>query len=356
MDRNVKKALFVLAGAVFVAFLYFYFSLERTFEILGGSDAVLQKQEEPAEIEPGSDDGKTTLVAVGDIMLSRGVEQKMIAKGDWKYPFLGTAEMTRKADIAFGNLETTVLPGKAIPSGSFTFRTDPKALAGLEYGGFDVLSLANNHMMNFGLNGLRATIDNLDDAGISHAGAGLSDEEIAEPVIMEADGMSFGFLAYSYAKEQSFHDGGKTYGVAYAKTDDMKRQVAALRQRADVVVVSMHMGNEYEIYPSSAQKGFARAAVDAGADLVIGHHPHVVQTFEKYKEGYIIYSLGNFVFDQMWSEETRLGVVATVTFEGKKIESVEFTPVKIFDYAQPQFFEGAQAEMISERLEATDDR
>ena len=297
------------------------------------------------------DDGKVVLVAVGDIMLSRVVEQKMIAKKDWKYPFLETAEITSGADIAIGNLETTVLPGEIVPTGSFSFRTDPKALEGIKLAGFDILSLANNHIMNFGLNGLKATLQNLDTAGISHIGAGISEEEIEKPVIKEVGGTKFGFLAYSYSRDYSFYKDGDTYGVSYATIDKMKGQVTALEKSVDVVVVSMHMGTEYETEPNSAQKNFARAAVDAGADLVLGHHPHVVETFEKYKDGYIIYSLGNFVFDQMWSEETRLGAIAEVTFEDKQISNIRFVPIKIYDYAQPRVLEGAQAEMIQKRLE-----
>lgn len=352
--KGINKNLTVLFAVILLSvFAFSFFSYSNRFAVQmnpqerGGGNNVQKAPEEeaPEEVE------KIVLAAVGDIMLSRNVEQKMIAKSDWKYPFLQTAAITSAADITFGNLETTILPGNVIQSGSFTFRTDPKAIEGLQLAGFDVLSLANNHMLNFGRNGLEKTLQNLDAAGIGRSGGGLSEEEIYRPVVKEVKGTRIGFLSYSYAKDQSFDKSGQIYGTAYMDAARMKVQVAELRKDVDVVVVSMHAGAEYETSPHPSQINFAHSAVDAGADIVIGHHPHVVQTFEKYNEGYIIYSLGNFVFDQMWSEETRLGAIALIEIEENKISKIGFVPVKIFDYAQPQLLEGEQAEMILKRLE-----
>lgn len=361
MNRTVKTAFLLLTGATVAASLYFYFPLQNTFVIegglaknnsqaVGGSGVAPDGEGSDDVATTGKSDSKIVLAAVGDIMLSRDVERRMIAKKDWKYPFLQTAGITSEADITFGNLETAILPGKSVSVNSFLFRTDPKALEGLGVAGFDVLSLANNHTMNFGRTGLESTLQNLDGAGIGHIGAGLNEADIYAPVIKEVDGVKIGFLAYTYAKEQPRGSDGSVYGTAYAKIDTMKGQVTELAKSVDVVVVSMHMGEEYQTSPNAAQKNFARAAVDAGADLVVGHHPHVVETFEKYGEGAIIYSLGNFVFDQMWSEETRLGAIAMVTIENKKISGIRFVSIKIFDYAQPQLLVGKEGEMILERL------
>lgn len=360
MNRMAKNSFLILSVVVLAALFCFYFLPGNSFVIEGGmnqnekgaasGESGVAKNMEKDDIVAEGDGGKVILAAVGDIMLARSVERQMIAKGDWKYPFLSTADITGGADIAFGNLETTILPGKTSANNSFFFRTDPKALEGLKFAGFDVLSLANNHIMNFGLDGLQSTLQNLDGAGIGHIGAGVSEKEIYAPVIKEVDGVKFGFLAYTYAKEQ-FSKNGEVYGTAYADVDKMKEQVAELAKSVDVAVVSMHMGEEYQTQSNAAQKNFARAAVDAGADLVVGHHPHVVETFEKYNGGYIIYSLGNFVFDQMWSEETRLGAIAKVTVENKKISDMEFVPIKIFNYAQPQILEGEEKDIILKRLQ-----
>ncbi|MDD3190396.1 MAG: CapA family protein [Candidatus Pacebacteria bacterium] len=346
----------IMVSALLLAFLSVFFVFILTFSnSYSFSGELLRLMGKGRNMRVGelelSRDSDVVLVAVGDIMLSREVERRMIMRGDWKYPFLETATITNSADIAFGNLETTILEGSLVSDDSFFFRTDPQSVEGLKFAGFDVLSLANNHMMNFGADGLESTIENLDGAGMNYVGAGVNEDDINRPVIIEAKGVKFGFLAYTYNRDKYKNTDGDFYGLSYMDTEKMKAQVGALKKEVDIVVVSMHAGTEYVLTSHTSQTNFARAAIDAGADLVIGHHPHVVETFEKYKDGYIIYSLGNFVFDQMWSEETRLGAMAKITFRDAEILDIEFVPVKIFDYAQPQILEGNEKEMILERLE-----
>ncbi len=283
-------------------------------------------------------------------MLSRVVEQKMIEYGDYKYPFLKIAGIIREADIVFGNLETTMISGRIIKSEEMIFRADPKSIEGLKFAGFNVLNIANNHIMNFGKDGLDSTIKILDENNIMRVGAGRSEEEIYKPVIKNIKGAKFAFLGFTYNSDQREFFDGEIYGVANMEIEKMKENVEKANLENDIVIVSMHAGTEYQTFPSSFQENFARGAIDAGADLVIGSHPHVVQAVEKYKERYIIYSLGNFVFDQMWSNETRLGVIAEIIFNNKKIDSINFIPIKIYDYSQPTILEGEEAEMILERL------
>lgn len=353
MKQIVKISATIFAAAAFFAVVFFVLSYSNSFSIIQNEIAKIQKSGEDKidgnlELE---NENKITLVAVGDIMLSRDVERKMVGKNDWKYPFERTADITSGADIAFGNLETPILQGDPVPTDSLIFRADPKSVEGLKFAGFDVLSLANNHMMNFGHGGLQSTLNNLDSAGISHVGAGLNESGIYKPVIKTVKGIKFGFLAYSYSNEQSVDKDKNIYGVAKMNVDLMKSQVAELRKSVDVVVVSMHAGTEYSTVANGAQINFAHSAIDAGADLVIGHHPHVVENFEKYNNGYIIYSLGNFVFDQMWSDETKLGVIAKITFNKNKIYKIDFIPIKIFDFAQPRLAEGSDKDKILQRLE-----
>lgn len=290
------------------------------------------------------------LIAAGDVMLSRSVEKKMIEKKNFKYPFIKTAELTSSADITFGNLETPIIAGKTVNTSEMKFRTDPKSLAGLRYAGFDVLSLANNHMMNFGSKGLEETVKNLDQSGILHAGAGIGTDNISRSANLDIKGVKFAFLAYTYNIDLKKTSKGEEYGVSSMDKERMKGEVKKAKEKSDIVVVSMHAGTEYKTRSGTFQQDFAHSAIDAGADLVIGHHPHVVQEMEKYNGKYIIYSLGNFVFDQMWSNETRLGAVAEITFNGKEIKSARFHPVKIFDYSQPSFIDGAEAIRILGRL------
>ncbi|MCK4892250.1 MAG: CapA family protein, partial [Candidatus Pacebacteria bacterium] len=235
------------------------------------------------------------MIAVGDIMLSRVVEQKMIEYGDYKYPFLKIAGIIREADIVFGNLETTMISGRIIKSEEMIFRADPKSIEGLKFAGFNVLNIANNHIMNFGKNGLESTIKVLDENNISYIGAGLNKEDIYSSVKKEIKGTKFAFLGFTYNSDQRKYSDGEIYGVANMEIEKMKECVRKAKLENDIVIVSMHAGTEYKISSSYFQENFARNAIDAGADLIIGHHPHVVQNVEKYKEGYILYSLGNFV-------------------------------------------------------------
>ena len=145
------------------------------------------------------DQVEVSILAVGDIMLSRSVETLMKNKNNWSLPFEKIKEITSSADIAFGNLETSIFPGRQIQTGEFAFRVDPQAIHGLLSAGFDVLSLANNHTPNFGEKGLINTFDVLKDNNIKYVGAGKNKAEASLPVIIEKNGLKFGFLAYSYS-------------------------------------------------------------------------------------------------------------------------------------------------------------
>ena len=340
----------IIFGCVFILRTNNSFSIINNYQIQDFVREVLVDIKETKVELKEKESSEIKMIVVGDIMLSRTVEQKMIEYDDYKYPFLKTAEITNKADIVFGNLETTIIEGRVIKSNEMIFRTDPKAVEGLKLAGFNVLSIANNHIMNFGRSGLESTIKNLDENNISHIGAGIGKEEIYKPVIRDIKGTKFAFLGFTYNSDQRCFSDGEIYGVANMEIEKMKEEVKKVRLENDIVIVSMHAGTEYKTSSSLFQESFARSAINAGANLVIGRHPHVVQNVEKYKEGYIFYSLGNFVFDQMWSNETRLGAIAEIVFKDKKINSIKFIPVKSYDYSQPAILEGAEAEMILERL------
>jgi len=293
---------------------------------------------------------EVTLMAVGDIMLSRSVEQLMVKKNDFTLPFVKLANVTKGVDIAFGNLETTVIAGRKISTGEFEFRTDPKSLEGLKLAGFDLVSLANNHTYNFGAKGLDSTFVELQKADIKYVGAGEGSAEAAAPVIIERGGMMFGFLSYVYPQPQSSRATADRPGLNFMDLDQLKNDVNILKDQVDWVVVTMHSGTEYKFKPNQEQINFAHAAIDAGASVVIGHHPHVVQTFEKYKDGYIFYSLGNFVFDQMWSEETKQGLMAKIVFNSDQIQSIQAIPIIINQEYQPDIATAPTDEKIVSRL------
>jgi poly-gamma-glutamate capsule biosynthesis protein CapA/YwtB (metallophosphatase superfamily) len=293
-----------------------------------------------------------TLIAVGDVMLSRNVASKMSEKG-MDYPFLKTRDYLRSGDIVFGNLETPIFPGRKISRSEMIFRSDPGSEKTLVDSGFDILSLANNHTPNFGKKSLKDTFKYLDQAGLIYAGAGENESDAHAPAIIETKGFRFAFLAYNDTDvvPDNWEAISNSPGTAFMDKKKMQRDVKAAKANADFVIVSMHSGYEYKPKPNNHQIDFSHSAIDAGADLVIGHHPHVVQTIEKYKDKFIFYSLGNFVFDQMWSQETREGLVAKFIFSADGIEKIDLLPVLIEDYSQPSFTESKTVSRVLDRLD-----
>jgi len=298
------------------------------------------------------EDLEVVLIAVGDIMPGRTVEQKMINYNDWTYPFKETYQVTTTGDIVFGNLESPLLKGPVVPAGSLVFRANPQTTTGLQYAGFNVVSLANNHMKNQGTEGIQETIAYLDQANIKHTGAGLTGTEARQPAIIEVNGIKFGFLAYTDSSftPNSYEATANRPGSPFINTEELIEDINKLKDNSDVIIVSMHAGAEYSPQPNHKQIDFAHAAIDNGAQLVIGHHPHVVQPMEEYNNGHVFYSLGNFVFDQMWSTATRESVIAVITFSNTEIENVELVPIKIFDYSQPRVLSDLEGQNIISRM------
>jgi poly-gamma-glutamate synthesis protein (capsule biosynthesis protein) len=201
-------------------------------------------------------------------------------------------------------------------------------VAGLSLAGIDVVSTANNHARDRGSYGLQFTLDWLTNHGIAVAGTGKTAAEAHAGAVVVRKGVRFGFLAYTYDANNGNHKDIDPR-IAVLDVDAMRRDVAAMLRRAAVVIVSMHAGNEYQPQPNKQQRDFARAAIDAGAQVVVGHHPHVRQPMERYAGGVIFYSLGNLVFDQFQRTETQIGSLADLTFEGSRLLRAEILTVNI---------------------------
>lgn len=247
-----------------------------------------------------------TLLFVGDVMLARSVGDTMAAKNDWTWPFARIASTTRAADVAFANLETTIST-RGAPSGcGYCFRADPRVTEGLRYAGFDALSVANNHIHDYGPDAFADTLAAISSSSMSPV---IGDE----PVIKTVRDTRIAYLAFA----EPFNE---TRIVA---------DITRVHTQTDVLIVSFHAGTEYELMHNATQERVYRAAVDAGADLVIGTHPHVVQDVEQYRGKWILYSLGNFVFDQNWSDATRHGLMVRATVLNGHITGVEQIPVEI---------------------------
>ena len=243
--------------------------------------------------QSAAEEDSLELLFVGDIMLDRGVEAQIKKNNDWRWPFLKIANTLQKADLVFGNLESQISDKGEKIGTIYSFRAKPAAVESLIYAGFDVISVTNNHSFDYGKEALDDSIHRLKIAGIA-----------TSPVTKMLDETTISFLAY------------KQWELKQSWQDDIKNATG------DIVVVSIHAGEEYSKEPTIFQKNFAKDAIEAGADLVVGHHPHVTQPVEQYKNGWIAYSLGNFVFDQDFSAETMQGLMLKVLVEDKKIKEV----------------------------------
>lgn len=271
---------------------------------------------------------KNRLLFAGDVMLCRDIGREIRKSGNPALPFVKLAPLLSSADIAFINLESPFAENGPRGEQGLVFRARPETVAGLVLAGINIVSTANNHARDCGEHGIAFTIDLLRRNHIEPVGTAESEEKAHQGVILIRHGVRFGFLGYTYDQSNgNWHDVDNR--IAVADPAVMEQDVHNLLQRADVVIVSMHHGFEYWKRPSPQQVEFAHRAIDAGAVLVVGHHPHVTQPVEHYRNGVIFYSLGNFVFDQFQRVETQRGTIADVVFSGHAISTAGTIPVRI---------------------------
>jgi poly-gamma-glutamate synthesis protein (capsule biosynthesis protein) len=297
---------------------------------------------------------------VGDVIFGRHVQEILDAKGDPEHPFRPLAALYSEVDFTFANLENPFFSG-AKPRGTPPGKTLPVLWAKPEHARtlaryrFFAVNLANNHAMDQGLAGLEETMTTLDAAGIRHVGAGRSLEEAWRPMIVDVRGLRIGFVGVSYTSQNDT----SLRNEHVARIEDEDRLAAACkeareREKAHFVVATMHAGVEHDHEPNAQQRVFARAAVRAGADIVIGAHPHVVQPAAKVEGTWVFYSLGNFVFDQP-SLDNREAVAVELELvlppggARAKIERLRVHPVRI-DEAAPRPAPEESAVRILRRL------
>jgi poly-gamma-glutamate synthesis protein (capsule biosynthesis protein) len=300
--------------------------------------------------------GSVTLNAVGDLMLERDIITLMDMHGS-AWPYDAVRHLLADADITIGNMEGTFSERGVADNKLYTFRTPPRHAAGLAQAGFDVVSLANNHAMDYGDVALADTLAALDAAGVRHSGAGENAAAARRPVVLETNGLRIAFLSYN-AVTESTPAGPSSPGVAWGDEPTIRADVAAARQLADLVVVSLHAGTEYVDAPSGVQRQLGRAAIDAGAALVLGHHAHVFQGWQRYGQGVFVLGLGNFVFDLDFDDYQTLGprpfqtAVLHIELTGEGVTKVEARPVFI-DPAQnrPVVPDGETLRAIEARIE-----
>jgi poly-gamma-glutamate capsule biosynthesis protein CapA/YwtB (metallophosphatase superfamily) len=299
----------------------------------------------PTYAVPGDPSRIRTLLVTGDVIPARGVDYFATTRHDFLWPFRRTADYTKNADITYINLESPLFAGCAVdPGPSFTFCGDARFVNGLTLMGADVVNLANNHLTNYGAQGVTLTDQLLHQHGMQTSGLG--------PVaVLDVRGIKFGFIGFNGV------------GRAIDRTA-LKAGIERARQLADIVVVQFHWGKEYERQPMPDRAvptpddpvAIGHLSIDWGADIVIGNHPHWYQGIEVYHGKLITYAHGNFVFDQMWSEETREGVIGTYTFYGTQLVSATWKAYRIYDYGQPVFMNAKDDATARQTMEAASDQ
>jgi poly-gamma-glutamate synthesis protein (capsule biosynthesis protein) len=303
------------------------------------------------------------LMFTGDINLGRCVAKESIIAGDFAHPFRMVAEKLSDADITIGSLDGTISDEShpmACPDSTNLIGPENMVL-GLQFAGFDVITVATNHSKDCGEKGYNCkelsfldTVANLSEAGIQPVGGGENLSASRQPVILERRGIRFAFLAVNQidVRVWATESTPGTAPLSAATIEQIKNDIAAAREQADVVIVLPQWGIEYASRPEAVQRDWAQQFLNAGASLVVGNGPHIVQPVEVFPNGVAYYALGNFVFDQ-GQNHRREGVVVEVLFKGSQVESWELNPVSINYYTyQPIWAEGSEAEKILNRAAA----
>jgi gamma-polyglutamate biosynthesis protein CapA len=299
------------------------------------------------------------IVAVGDILLDRGIARR-IERGGPRIVFARVRDVISSADLAFGNLECPLTDNCDRSRQRISFRARPRYVEALTDAGFDMLSLANNHSMDCGTRGLLETMSNLKRGGLRWSGAGGTRAEAEAPVILNLKGIRIAFVSFTAVAppaNTTVKDDGSTVALLGSRAA-LARAVASAVRESEVVAVSLHWGAEYSSRPDKEQVELAHAAVEAGADLVIGHHPHTLAGMELIRrpEGryaLIAYSLGNFAFDSpRWlGKRVTESVILRCKLGRRGLASAEVLPVVLENYL-PRPASPVEAQSILQRLSA----
>ncbi len=291
------------------------------------------------------------ITAVGDVMLA-GSGAALCGKLGYDYPFAATKAELQKGDIAIANLESPLAKGgKEFSAKRYHYRSSPRAAEALKNAGFGVVTLANNHMMDFGDAALTETGHYLDKVGIISTGGGETLAAARKPAIVSMRGKKVAFLAYSLTFPASFYASSRRAGTAPGFPRYFREDIASAKKKADYVVVSFHWGAENSVVTKPYQILTAHSAIDAGADLVLGHHPHVLQGIERYKKGAIFYSLGNFTFNTA-SRTAKRSVIARISLE-RGIGRIELVPLNVLNsevHFQPKVLAGKEGQEVIAHL------
>lgn len=293
-----------------------------------------------------------SLLMFGDVNLGRTVGQELV-KGNLQFPFQLVKDTLSRADVVFVNLESQLSDQNGEtqhPKYNLIFTGPPSGARCIKEANISVVSTANNHAFDYGMKALRETILNLQGAGVQAVGTSLDSVAGSMHAVVEREGFRIGFLAYT----QFVNINGSWRGrIAVFDSVQARQDIEALRSKVDLLVVSYHGGAEYTDKPAAKLRREFQMIAEAGADLVVGHHPHYVQGIESYRGKLIFYSLGNFVFYQPQLELTQfgLGVHLTLVRRGAKVELDRARLLPFRAGLQPSFkLTGEEEQSFSQRL------
>jgi poly-gamma-glutamate capsule biosynthesis protein CapA/YwtB (metallophosphatase superfamily) len=337
-NKNIKIILISLSiSLVFFTFGIFIINkIKNTDQTKQGALAIESfenKKEEIIVVE----NKITTLFFVGDMMLTRGVKSSVDKnfEGDYNKLF-ENLNMLKDADILFGNLEGDVSDVGNNVGSIYSFRMDPKVLPVLKDAGFDIVSFANNHVGDWNITAFKDTLSRLNEIGILKIGAGINKEEAVNPTIIENNGTKFGFLGFTDVGPNWLEAKLDTPGVLLANDPNFKEIIQNAKTKCDVLIISFHWGVEYKLVHNKRQENLAHSAIDSGADMIIGHHPHVMEDIEEYNGKPIVYSLGNFIFDQYFSKDTMRGMFFSAKYDGKNLIETNNKIITLNKQYQPE--------------------
>ena len=297
-----------------------------------------------------------TMKIAGDIIIGRTVYEQEMRRNDYTSSFALVKDYLQNADYTVADAEWTAADGIPHPLVGMSFSSPTKSLEGLSYAGIDAVSLANNHSMNGGVAAFEQMLDSLTARKIGYFGAGRNYNKAHEPYIADIKGVKVAFLGYT-SIPGNFEAGTSSTGNAFIKISpwypfnesdvaQMENDIKLAKSKADVVLPYFHWSQEYVHQPNDQMRAVAHRAIDAGATMVVGSHPHWVQGLEWYKDSLIAYSLGNFVFDQEQSLKTKQGVVLSTEFSGNKLVKADLVPIQIEQYFQPHILQGSASQDV----------
>lgn len=344
----------------------YWFSYKRTGIVLKGDDPEIEDLMSYVKGYYGSE-SSVKVTVVGDIIPGRHVAEAM-AKHGTDFPFKTALPLVAGSDVTVGDLECPLTDRVKPPYSGMVFSAPAKTVQGLQLLGLTAVTLANNHSTNFGRQAFTDTLKVLKQNDIKYAGGGYNYTEAHQPAVVDSKGMKIAVLSYN-SIDGSLDATSSDSGVTWIRMppfhadnpDDVRmvlQDIRKAKQQADFVIPCFHWSEEYKYHPNASMVQLAHSALDAGADMVIGQHPHSVQSIEWYKGKFIAYSLGNFIFDQRQveingvqvGEQARRGLVLRCDFRQKHLVSLELVGSRINDACQTVPLKGEAAQQLYDKV------